>query len=74
MKRKTAGELADFFAQLPRGKNVEFHTINHEGFRRIAGGKLIEVGDDLHILIGPAEPADSVFITIVCRGRENGEL
>ena len=49
---------------MPRGRKVEFHTIDHEGFRRIAGGKLVEVGDDLHILIGPAEPADSVSLPL----------
>ena len=68
MKRKTAGELAEFFAAMPKDRKVMFMGDDHDDDKVELDGRLIELHGELFISVGYARYIDDLWYRVKREG------
>ena len=75
MKRKTAGELAEFFAAMPRGRKVMFMGTDFNGENIEYDGSFAEFEGNLYIYMEHGRYIDNLWYLVHHKGtRLDGEL
>ena len=75
MKRKTAGELAEFFAAMPKDKKVMFIGTDDNGENVEHDGSFAEFDGNLYISMGHGRYIDDLWYRIRREGIDlDGEL